>query len=91
MQKYLVEFLGSLFYIFVVLTTGNPLAIGAALTLAIILTQNISGGYINPIVAIVMASSGVLDPSELLPYCVMQVFGGLVALEIYKRIKPLNI
>lgn len=87
MYKYLVEFLGSMFFIFIVLTTGNPLAMGAAFTLAVLVTQNISGGYIVPSVAIVMASVGVLDPTELLPYCLVQIFGGLVALEIYKRIK----
>lgn len=87
MFKYLVEFFGSLFFIFIVLTTGNPLAMGAAFTLAILVTQNISGGYIVPSVAIVMASAGQLDASELLPYCIVQIFGGLVALEIYKRVK----
>ena len=87
MYSYLVEFFGSLFYIFVALTTGNPLAIGVSYILAILLTQNISGGYVNPIMTIVMAASGNLASSEVFPYCLAQIFGGLVALEIYKRIK----
>jgi glycerol uptake facilitator-like aquaporin len=87
MFNYLVEFFGSLFFIFIVLTTGNPLAMGAAYTLVILVTQNISGGYIVPSVAIVMAAAGQLDASELLPYCLVQIFGGLVAFEIYKRVK----
>jgi glycerol uptake facilitator-like aquaporin len=33
MSKYVVEFLGTLFLVFVILTTGNYLAIGAALAL----------------------------------------------------------
>jgi hypothetical protein len=33
MKKYIVEFLGTLFLTFIVLTTGNYLAIGAALSM----------------------------------------------------------
>jgi|UniRef100_A0A6C0IP74 glycerol uptake facilitator-like aquaporin len=85
MQKYLVEFLGTLVFVYVILATGNPLAIGAALALVILLASNISGGHINPAVSIVMAGAGKISTTELVPYIVAQVFGGLVALEIYKR------
>jgi len=83
--NYLVEFLGAAFFIYVILATGNPLAIGAALALAVTLTADISGGHLNPAVSIVMASAGKLSTSEIVPYCLAQVFGGLVALELYKR------
>lgn len=85
MQKYLAEFLGSLFFMYVILATGNPIAIGAALTLAVLLASNISGGHINPMVSLVMASAGKLNTNDLIPYMVAQVLGGLVGLEIYKR------
>jgi aquaporin Z len=87
LTKYLVEFLGSAFFIFVVLATGNPLAIGVAFILAMLLTANISGGNINPVISIVLASAGKLETNELVPYCVAQIVGGLTALEIYKRIQ----
>jgi glycerol uptake facilitator-like aquaporin len=87
MYNYLVEFLGTLFFIYVILATGNALAIGAALALTILLTTNISGGYINPAVTIAMAAAGKLPSVEVIPYCLSQIFGGLVALEIYKRYK----
>ena len=58
MEKYLVEFLGTLVFVYVILATGNPLAIGAALALVILLASNISGGHVNPAVSIVMASAG---------------------------------
>ena len=32
-----------------------------------------------------MASIGKIETSELIPYILAQLFGGLVALEIYKR------
>jgi len=87
MQKYLVEFLGAVVFVYVILATGNPLAIGAALALIILLAANISGGHINPAVSIAMASAGKLPTAEIVPYVVSQVFGALVALEIYKRFK----
>ena len=87
MYNYLVEFLGALFFIYVILATGNPLAIGAALALTLLLTSTISGGYVNPAVTIAMAAAGKLPSVEVIPYCLSQIFGGLVALEIYKRYK----
>jgi glycerol uptake facilitator-like aquaporin len=87
MYNYLVEFLGSTFFVYIILVTGNPLAIGAALALVILLTMNVSGGYINPAVTIAMVSAGKLPTNDIVPYCVAQIFGALVALEIYKRYK----
>jgi glycerol uptake facilitator-like aquaporin len=87
MYNYLAEFTGTLFFIYVYLATGNPIAIGAALALAMLLTANLSGGHINPAVTIVMASLGKISTNEIIPYILAQVFGGLVALEIFKRYK----
>jgi len=87
MQKYLAEFLGTLFFVYVILATGNPLAMAAALALAIFMTAGISGGHINPAVSVVMAAKGRISTSELIPYVVSQIFGGLVALEVYKKWK----
>lgn len=85
MYEYLVEFLGSLLFIYVFLATGNPLAIGASLALVMLLTKGISGGYINPAVTISMAAAGQISTNQIIPYCLAQLFGGLVALELYKR------
>jgi aquaporin Z len=85
MYNYLVEFLGTLFFVYVILATGNPLAIGVALALIILVAQKSSGGYVNPAVSIVMASAGKLNINELLPYIIAQILGGLTALQVYKR------
>jgi aquaporin Z len=87
MYKYLAEFLGTLFLMYIIIATGNPLAIGAALALVILMTVNISGGYINPAVTISMAAAGKLDVNEIIPYVLAQVFGALVAVQIYIRYK----
>jgi glycerol uptake facilitator-like aquaporin len=87
MYKYLVEFLGTVFFIYVILATGNPLAIGAALALVILLAAPISGGHINPAVTITMAAAGKIPSVEVIPYCISQILGGLVALQLYRRFK----
>ena len=85
MYSYLAEFLASLFFVYVVLATGNPLAIGAALALVLLLTYRISSAGVNPIITIAMAAAGKIPPSDIIPYCIVQILGGLVALEMYKR------
>ena len=87
MYAYLAEFVGSLLFVYVLLATGNPLAIGAALALVILLAKNTSGGHINPAVSLAMASSGALPSTELFPYIAAQLFGALVAHQLYIRFK----
>lgn len=87
MYKYLVEFLGTIFFVYIILATGNPLAIGTALALVVLLASPISGGYINPAVTIAMSNAGKLPTNDVIPYCAAQILGGLTAVEIYKRFK----
>lgn len=87
MYKYLAEFAGTLFFVYIILATGNPLAMGAALALVILLTINVSGGHINPAVTIALASKGDIPTNEIIPYILSQTFGALVALEIFRRYK----
>jgi len=85
MYSYLAEFLAALFLTYVVIATGNPLAIGATYAFILLLTYRISSASVNPIITITMAAAGKIAPSEIIPICVMQVLGGLTALEIYKQ------
>lgn len=87
MYNYLVEFIGTIFFIYVILATGNPLAIGAALALVITLAKNTSGGHVNPAVSLAMVSAGKLPATELVPYIIAQCFGGLVAYQLFTRFK----
>jgi aquaporin Z len=87
LEKYLAEFTGTIFFVYIILATGNPIAIGAALALVILLASNISGGHFNPAVSVAMASFGKLSTNDLIPYVLAQIGGALVALEIYKRFK----
>ena len=85
MKRYIVEFLGSVFFLYVIITTGNYLAIGTALAIAVMVGGPISGGHFNPAVTIMMAVAGKHPMSDTLPYILAQVTGGLIAFELSKR------
>jgi aquaporin Z len=86
MNKYLVEFLGTLFLVFVIFATGNYLAIGAALAIGVMIGGPISGGAFNPAVAISLMYAGKIARSDLIPYIVAEVSGGLVGFELFRMI-----
>ncbi len=86
MNKYIVEFLGTLFLVFIILTTGNYLAIGAALAVAILIGGSISGGSFNPAVTLALFASGKLASGDVIPYIVAELAGGLAALQLFRLI-----
>ena len=86
MNKYLVEFLGTLFLVFVIFATGNYLAIGAALAIGVFLGGAISGGAFNPAVTIAFMFAGKIPRSDLIPYIVAQIAGGLAGFELFKMV-----
>ena len=85
MHKYLVEFLGTMFLMFVIFATGNWAAIGAALAIAVLLGGTISSGAFNPAVAISLYSAGRLPKSDLIPYIIVEILGGLAAFYAYNH------
>jgi len=84
MNKYIIEFLGTMFLMFVIFATGNWLAIGAVLGIAVLLGGAISGGAFNPAVAISLYAAGKLPQSDVLPYVIVEILGALAAFYVYK-------
>ena len=87
MNKYLVEFLGTMFVTYVFLATGNWLAIGAALGIAVLLGGAISGGAFNPAVTVALMSAGKLSRNDVMPYIIAQVAGAVAAVHLVKMVK----
>jgi aquaporin Z len=85
-NKYFVEFLGTLFLMYVILVTGNWIAIGAALAIAVLLGGHISGGSFNPAVTLGLYSAGKLDKSDVLPYILSEIVGALFAFYLYTNL-----
>ena len=83
MKSVLVEFIGTCFFLYVILATGSPVAIGAALALAIYVGGPISGGNFNPAVTIMMIAAKKQRLDTALPYIFAQIAGGFAALALY--------
>jgi glycerol uptake facilitator-like aquaporin len=84
MNKYLAEFLGTLFLTFVIFATGNPLAIGLALAMSMQLLDKISTGAFNPAVTIALMYAGKISQEDLAPYITAQIAGALVGFELFR-------
>ena len=85
--KYVVEFLGTLFFISaILLSKGNAFVIGAALAVAILLGGKVSGGHFNPAVSLTMYMKKNIAMNQLLMYIVAQALGGLVSLRVVKML-----
>ena len=88
--KYIVEFLGTLFFLhMILLSEGNSLKfvaliVGGALSLMIFLLSPYSGGHFNPAVTIMMAFSNETPWSDVLPYIMSQIAGEIVAIQLNK-------
>jgi aquaporin Z len=99
MAKYLVEFIGTFFLVATVGFTalspddaGNlaPLAIGSALMVMIFAGGHVSGGHYNPAVTLAVYLRGKLPMTDVIPYIVSQVLGGVAAALAVLYMKPLT-
>ncbi len=87
MKKYLVEFIGTFFFVFTigctVIAPGAgpmaPLAIGASLMVMIFAGGHVSGGHFNPAVSLAARIRGKLSGADLIPYWLAQFAAAAVA------------
>ena len=86
----LVEFLGTFIFLYVIVATGNPWAIGATLAVLTYLGGAISGGHFNPAVTVMMFYKKTGTSSTAAMFIVAQVVAGLLAPAAFKRLKAQN-
>ena len=87
MKKYIVEFIGAFFLIFVIgLTVVNPgagplapIAIGTTLMVMVYAGGYISGGHYNPAVTLAVWMRGKCETKDVPFYMVAQFLGGVLA------------
>ena len=80
MNKYLVEFLGTLFLTFVIFATGNYLAIGATLAILVLLVSKYSFASFNPAVSISLFYQNKMTTNELFIILIAEILGGLLVI-----------
>jgi aquaporin Z len=92
MMKYVAEFLGTFFFLSVILqaTAKNavwpavaPLMIVFGLLAGIVLTASTSGAHLNPAVSTMMVLNKSLPVSDFLPYVGAQLLGGVAAKVVF--------
>ena len=100
MKKYIVEFIGTFFLLFViglcVIEPGGagamaPLAIGTILMVMVYAGGHISGGHYNPAVTLGVWIRGKCDAKDVFPYMIAQVLGGAAASLLVLKIKTNSI
>jgi aquaporin Z len=87
MLKLIVEFLGTMLLSFVIFSSGgNYVAIAIALGIAILLGAPISGAAYNPAIAIVLFYAKKLSITDLVPYIIAEIAGGIAGYEVFKML-----
>lgn len=84
MIKYVMEFIGTFFFLSVILFKTEPIAIGVALTAAIFFGASISGAHFNPAVSFMLGLKGGIKWEQLAYYVGAQLAGAYVALKFYQ-------
>ena len=85
MPRYLVEFIGTFFLVFTVVTAVNEspgsaaIGIGAVLMVMVYAGGHVSGAHYNPAVSLAVLLRRRLAAADLLPYWAAQLLGALAA------------
>jgi glycerol uptake facilitator-like aquaporin len=96
MMKYAAEFLGTFFFLSVILHATSksavwpamtPLLIAVGLLAAITTAAGTSGAHLNPAVSVMMAMKGALPQGDVLGYVGAQILGGVTALWVYRMVQ----
>ena len=85
MYPFIVEFVGTTIFTYVVLATKNAIIIGATLALILLIVGDASRGGVNPAILIAHVAAGKVSTRDLLPYLFSQIMGAVAAVELYRR------
>lgn len=83
----LVEFMGTFIFLSVIVATGNPWAIGAALAILTYLGIDVSGGHYNPAVTLMTLYNKEITTVTAAAYIAAQVAGGILAITTHNLLK----
>ena len=83
MRQYLMEFIGTMFWVLAVGFSGNPIAIGVMLMVMVYMGEHISGAHYNPAVTLAVWMRGKIGPKNVAGYMIFQVLGAFAAALIF--------
>jgi glycerol uptake facilitator-like aquaporin len=76
-ERFITEFFGTLLMVYILLMTKSPITVGSTLILIMLLSRPSSSGYFNPAITIAMSTYGMIQKSDVIPYCLSQALGGI--------------
>lgn len=85
-EKLLVEYLGTFFFMFIILYTGKWYLIGATLAILAFIGGPISGGSYNPAVTLALVYANKLAKNKAIPYIIVEVLGALSAVFVMSKL-----
>jgi aquaporin Z len=77
MAKLLTEFIGTCFFILVILMSRDPIAIGGTLMVMVYMGGHVSGGHYNPAVTLGFVLRGRMKPDVAIGYWAAQFAGAI--------------
>lgn len=78
-----MEFIGALFLVFVVASSGNVIAIALVLAIMVYMGAHVSGGQYNPAVTLGLLAVGKIKPQKAVAHILAQFLGGMVAVALF--------
>lgn len=82
-SAYLVEFIGTFIFMYVIISTGKAIPIAITLGVMIYLGGKISGGAFNPAVSLMLFLNKKIDSISLLYYLIVQFIAAFLAYKVY--------
>ena len=76
---YLVEFIGTFIFMYVIITTGEAIPIGLTLAAMVYFGGKISGGAFNPAVTIMLFLKKSINHVSLIIYLIVQFLAAFLA------------
>jgi glycerol uptake facilitator-like aquaporin len=83
--QFLIEFIGTFIFLTVIISTGNPIAIGLVLAGLIFFALYITGGFFNPAVTTMFYLNKTIDSTQLIIFLIAQFLGGICAYYFYNN------
>jgi len=81
------EFIGTFIFLYVIVATGNPWAIGATLAVLAYLGGSISGGHYNPAVTTMFLWNRGIAAENAIAYILAQIAAGILAVMTWKKMR----
>ncbi len=79
LASYVVEFIGSVIFMYVIITTGSAIPIGVTLAGLIYFAGGISGGAFNPAVTLMLFLKKKINATSFVIYLILQFLAAYLA------------